>query len=590
MAPQLWPDSSCDASALPRPKGSPTQDSKSPLDDGMLQFFQKLREDFGDRFLGFLTLNYCGLKGFAMALSDASILPYLQAMRASSTEFQLASMVAQLPWSMKGFIGVLSDCVPLGRYHKRGYLLLAAFIGGVALATLTCLPTSAVGPKLVWVVAGLFCAVNILYSTFDLLCEGKYSELMRDKGGGSEVLTLVWTCVNFGGLFGAIAIGVFIDTSGPQPLMAVCLPLAALAAWRTAAGDLPEAPARSWRALRLKASSEPGLFVLAMSMAAGSLLVAIGSIVLGERWRAILCFVVSGSLIWYSFRVLPRAMARANLYMFLVSVCYLDLTGPLAYFYTGGVGCVADGPHFDYAYYLAVSNVVGAVGAAFGAIFFQCMQSWSFRAAFCVTAFLQVLASSFDLLIVTRTNIALGLPDKAVYLFGDAACQQAASQMATMPMALLTSRLCPRGAEATVFAILAGFQNFGIAVSAIFGAQLAEALGVVATTVDGPCNFEQLPTLVLICHCAAPILCLPFTWLLVPAARIDDETAFETIPPPSFRSPPASPASSVASSPYSSPTASRECARFVGAEDRPDDYFLLQETGDDGSPSYSHFT
>ena len=36
-----------------------------------------------------------------------------------------------------------------------------------------------------------------------------------------------------------------------------------------------------------------------------------------------------------------------------------------------------------------------------------------------------------------------------------------ASRMIIMPQALLTARLCPRGAEATVFAILAGFQNFG---------------------------------------------------------------------------------------------------------------------------------
>lgn len=52
--------------------------------------------------------------------------------------------------------------------------------------------------------------------------------------------------------------------------------------------------------------------------------------------------------------------------------------------------------------------------------------------------------------------------------------------MMIMPQALLTARLCPRGAEATVFAILAGFQNFGANIGSILGAQLAESYEIVS--------------------------------------------------------------------------------------------------------------
>ena len=42
-----------------------------------------------------------------------------------------------------------------------------------------------------------------MLANFDLLCEGKYSELMREQGAGSEVLTFVWMAVQLGGLVGA---------------------------------------------------------------------------------------------------------------------------------------------------------------------------------------------------------------------------------------------------------------------------------------------------------------------------------------------------------------------------------------------------
>jgi len=508
---------------------------------GAHEFFKRLRHTFGDQFLCFLGLSYLGVKGVVLAFVSSSMLPYFQGMGVSGGHYQLATVVSRLPWSMKGWVGVLSDCLPIGRYHKRGYLLLSAVAAVGGLVTLSLLPPDAVGPSAVWCVAVLFCVVNAMIVTFDLLCEGKYSELIREEHAGSEVITLVWACVSFGGLIAAVAVGALIDTTGPRPLLAACLPMAALALWRTAAGDLPEEPARSVASLRLKVWSEPELFILAAAMAAGALVVGVSTALLSGWGGASVSLGVAGALILYSFKALPRTLARSNLYMFLMSAAYMDLSGQLDYFYTGGPSCVEDGPHFSYSYYLAISSIVGSGCAAMGAILFQYMQRLQFRTVFGLTAVLQVLASTFDLLIISRFNLAIGLSDQVTYLFGDAACQSIAAQMAMMPMQMLTARLCPRGAEATVFAILAGFQNFGTAIGSIFGVQVAAAFGVSASQ-DGPCNFDQLGTIVIICHCVSPLLCLPLTWCLVPAASIDDSAAFAMVSPaPSFCSPAASP-------------------------------------------------
>lgn len=546
-------------------------DSRRGLLQSVRTFADSLQDAFGGPFLRYLVLTYFGFKGVCLQLQNAAMLPYFQMMNVSGNTYQLANVVAMTPWSMKGWVGVLSDILPIGRYHKRGYLLVSSLIGAVGLASLASLEPSALRFGWVWGVAACFAAGNVMFSTFDLLCEGKYSEVMREHQTGSEVLTLVWSAVQLGGLAGALFVGVTVDSFGPRPILIACMPFILLGIWRTHVGDLPEDPARSWHSLRSKAGSAPGLFVCAGAMAAGSLTTAFCAAFVPRGVRNLIVVFVCVGLITLAFQVLPKTLARCNLYMFIISVGYLDVSGPLSYYYTGSVACVVDAPHFSYGYYIAVSNIVGSAFAVLGAVVFQFMQKWQFRTAFAFTISIQVLASVFDLFIIQRWNIQVGISDAATYLFGDAACQSIASQMQMMPSALLTARLCPRGKESTVFALLAGFQNFGNLVSSILGVQLAEALGVEASK-DGPCYFDNLGLLVVISHCVIPITTLPLAWCLVPAARIDDEMAFEPgSPVPSFRSPAASPVSSPASSGPMSP------ADLHGLEE---EYCLMQD--DDG--------
>ncbi|CAK8997748.1 unnamed protein product [Durusdinium trenchii] len=209
-----------------------------------------------------------------------------------------------------------------------------------------------------------------------------------------------------------------------------------------------------------------------------------------------------------------------------------------------------------------------------GAVLFQYMQTWSFRSAFYVTTFVEVVASLFDLFILNRWNLRVGIPDAWAYLFGDAACQSIAAQMMIMPQALLTARLCPRGAEATVFAILAGFQNFGANIGSILGAQLAEATGIVMKR-NGPCEYQTLPHLIVLCHVAIPLACLLLTWL-VPSVAMNDESAFAMdSPPPSFASPGPSPPWS----PETTPRAQEEEDEPGGVEGHTQEYYLMQEDG-----------
>jgi len=76
--------------------------------------------------------------------------------------------------------------------------------------------------------------------------------------------------------------------------------------------------------------------------------------------------------------------------------------------------------------------------------------------------------------------------------------------------------------EATVYALLAGFQNFGSAVSSSMGTLAIDLTGI-RTPKDAPCNFDDLIWLVVTSHVILPLLTLPLTFVLIPNARMTDD-------------------------------------------------------------------
>ena len=119
------------------------------------------------------------------------------------------------------------------------------------------------------------------------------------------------------------------------------------------------------------------------------------------------------------------------------------------------------------------------------------MSKWTFRSCFLVGTVIRIVASLFDLFLITRTNIKIGIPDKVAFIFGDAFILEIASMMFFLPAVVLTSKVCPKGYEATTYAVLAGFQNFGQASAKSIGIYLISGLGIETDpNAPGGCNVE----------------------------------------------------------------------------------------------------
>merc|ERR1719326_1253045 len=94
------------------------------------------------------------------------------------------------------------------------------------------------------------------------------------------------------------------------------------------------------------------------------------------------------------------------------------------------------------------------------------------------------LLSFTDVIMFTRLNVRLGLPDH-FFVLGSSVLTSVIAQWMWMPGVVITSQLCPKGMEATMYALLAGCHNLGNTISSNCGAYVLLLLGCSPSGADG---------------------------------------------------------------------------------------------------------
>ncbi|KPI83162.1 biopterin transporter putative (BT1) [Leptomonas seymouri] len=244
--------------------------------------------------------------------------------------------------------------------------------------------------------------------------------------------------------------------------------------------------------------------------------------IVGTRWNVMYCAIsVFVVLCTSCFFTLPMAIAKAVVFMYLNTILYLNLPGVLNTFYVARPDCLPDGPHFSYTFYNCMNGVLGNVASIVGtAVFTHLCPKRSYRFVMSLSSILLPLASMFDLIILKRWNLAIGIPDHAMYIFGDAIIYEVVDMMLNMPMMMLMCRIAPRGSESMVFALLASIYHLGSSTSSAIGYLLMDTIWPVVTR--GNCDYSNAPWLVIAGHIVAPLFICPFACLLLPGSRICD--------------------------------------------------------------------
>lgn len=120
-----------------------------------------------------------------------------------------------------------------------------------------------------------------------------------------------------------------------------------------------------------------------------------------------------------------------------------------------------------------------------------------------------------DIIIVSRWNTQVGIPDAAM-LIGDLTLYPMVRRLILLPLLILAAKVCPDGAEATIFSMLVSLNNLGATVSIYNGSFLLITFGVNEDNYD---NFVWVILIKSLCR-LLPILLIPF---LIPIGAPQEE-------------------------------------------------------------------
>ena len=256
------------------------------------------------------------------------------------------------------------------------------------------------------------------------------------------------------------------------------------------------------------------IFYLASLISFLALVLSVCALLIDD-WRPklgiVLCIAVTvATSVWVTFKDTLPDVSSAALFIFLANCLTPDIDTAMFYWITDD----PDGPQFDPPFMGFIS------AASFGAMFMGVLlynyyfSTWSYRRILSFAIVALALTNIFDIIIVMRWNLAVGIPDKLLAL-GDSALSPVARRLFALPMLILAAKVCPAGAEATLFAMMMSLSNFGSAVSVYLGALLLLVLGIQGG------DYRNLVWAITIKSCCRllPLLMVP---LLIPAGSPSD--------------------------------------------------------------------
>mmetsp|Transcript_109961 Transcript_109961/g.290120 ORF Transcript_109961/g.290120 Transcript_109961/m.290120 type:complete len:492 (-) Transcript_109961:113-1588(-) len=437
---------------------------------------------------------------------------------------QIVSGIVKLPWALKPIIGLVSDVMPIGGYNKAPYMLVVSVLGALSCILIGVLPQEMLSITTI-IVFGFF--FNLQVSTCDLLSEAKYAEKMqRSPTKGSSLLTYVWFGMNVAGFVATITSGTLIHQMGPKVLFVVAAVPAAFAIYPVMMGYMeetkltPEELAEN-RARYLQQKEACGLCVL---MLISSIAVMVCGLI--SRDPVINCVVAvavgMAMLVCFSL-VLSPVIAKFNAFSLIQTALSLSTGGASFYFYTDTAEMYPEGPHFSEFFYNSVMGTAGSVCSLLGIFLYQrYMSTWKYRNMMITTNLVLSAFAVLDIMMFARVNVRFGIPDHALVM-GLSIFESIIAQWQWMPQVVILSYLCPKGMEATMYALLAGCHNLGNTIASSMGALLLQQLHCQPSGV--PNESEQFKNLWVAASVSTvlPLVAILVLYRLIPDARQNEQ-------------------------------------------------------------------
>lgn len=427
-------------------------------------------------------------------------------------------------WALKPIIGIVSDLMPIRGLHKAPYVIITSLIGVSCCAAIGFSTTDS--QSVLTVVFCLF-GMSLQASTCDLLSEAKYSEHLAAKPTfGPDLLTYVWGGISFGNIMAISVVGTLIQSMGPRSVFLACLFPASAIVYPTLMNYFEEKVVTAQERERMiqhfaKQKEVLGLGVL---MCVCTLVLTFMGATSQSHFHTFLAAMIVLAVLMPAFHMVLRPeIARVNTFFVLQAALGITINGATFYFYTDKPEQFPEGPHFSAWFFTTTLGLVAASMSFIGlATYNKYMKNWTYRSLLLFCNTVVTLLSLLDVVMYTRLNLWLGIPD-TVFVLGSSVSTIVIRQWQWMPGMVIMSQLCPAGMEATMFALLAGCANIGNTIADYTGAYVLEVLHVHPTGAAGEsAQFQNL----WIASCIAtmlPAITIFMIPYLIPQARQTDK-------------------------------------------------------------------
>lgn len=392
----------------------------------------------------------------------------------SPAEVGVLTGISSIPWIIKPVFGFISDGIPILGYRRRPYLILSGFLGTLSWLALAFVVDSSRTATIAILMTSLSVAIS------DVIVDSLVVARAREEsvGEAGSLQSLCWGFSALGGLITAYLSGWLLEhlTIGSVFEITATFPLVVSGvAWLIAEEPQTATPqsvvstqiTQLWSAVKQKSIWLPALFLF----------------------------------IW-------QATPNAESAFF--------------FFTTNELGFEPE--------FLGRVRLVTSLASLVGIFIFQkYLKEVSFRKILGWSTLIASVIGMTTLLLVTHANRDLGISDR-VFSLGDSLILTVMGQITWMPVLVLSARLCPKGVEATLFALLMSVWNLSMLLSNELGALLTSVLGITET------NFDKLWLLVIITNLST-LLPLPFIGWLPAKTDLDAENISDKMLTPTEAAP-----------------------------------------------------
>ena len=393
---------------------------------------------------------------------------YKEDLQLTIVQVQFLGSISIIPWSIKPLYGFLSDRQPILGMHRKPYLILAGLLGSLGYFSLATWVTNFSGAVIAIIISGMGFALA------DVIVDGIVAERSRSQKEAGKLQTICRAALMLGALIVAYASGVLVEKIGARNVFFVT-------------AFLP-------------------LFTVVFALMMSEVPIAVSKFSFRETWRQIKS-ALTPAILWSAlFLFVWRATPSSG--------------GALNYYVIDELGFT---PEF-FGRLVMISRIMGIVGIV---IFRKFLLSIPLKKLLIAIVFLSVILSLPSIGLVYGWYEYLGMSPQ-LFAMADEFISAPLTEIGFIPLMVLIARVCPKGIEATMFALLASVANLALAVSDMGGAWLVATFDVHQATDTLAANYEHLDKVLWIAILSS-FLPLPLIRFL-PDIRAAEEYAPEVTP------------------------------------------------------------